>query len=86
MKAVYFDGAHGDDIRIEEIPANLAEKARERREEMLDAASMFSDELAEAFLEGKETPEMIHAAVRKGTLSLDMTPVYLGSAYKDKGI
>ncbi len=86
MKAVYFDGAHGDDIRIEEIPANLMEKARERREEMLDAASMFSDELAEAFLEGKETPEMIHAAVRKGTLSLDMTPVYLGSAYKDKGI
>jgi elongation factor G len=86
MKAVYFDGAHGDDIRIEEIPEHLLEKAQERREEMLDAASMFSDELAEAFLEGKETPEMIHAAVRKGTLSLEMTPVYLGSAYKDKGI
>jgi elongation factor G len=86
MKAVYFDGAHGDDIRIEEIPEHLLEKARERREEMLDAASMFSDELAEAFLEGKETPEMIHLAVRKGTLSLEMTPVYLGSAYKDKGI
>jgi elongation factor G len=86
MKAVYFDGPHGDDLRIEEVPAHLLDKAKSKREELLDAASMFSDELAEAFLEGAETPEMIHAAVRKGTLSLELTPVLLGSAYKDKGI
>jgi elongation factor G len=86
MKAMYFDGPHGDDIRIDEIPAHLLEKAKITREEMVDAASMFSDELAEAFLEGKETPELIHAAVRKGTLSRELTPVFMGTAYKNKGI
>ena len=53
---------------------------------MLDAVSMYSDELMEAVLEDKVTPEMIHAAVRKGTISLDLTPVFLGSAYKNKAV
>jgi elongation factor G len=53
---------------------------------MLDAVSMFSDELMEAILEGNVTEEMIHAAVRKGTLTMELTPVFLGSAYKNKGV
>ncbi|PIE59889.1 MAG: elongation factor G [Desulfobulbus propionicus] len=87
MKAVYFDGDNGENIRFEEIPANLKDEAEEKREEMLDAVSMFSDELMEAMLEERDIPEdMIYDAVRKGTLSLELTPVLLGSAYKNKGV
>ena len=86
MKAIYFDGPHGDDVRYEAIPDHLLEQAKKTREKLLDAASFFSDELAEAYLEGKETPELIREAVRKGTLSLELTPVFMGTAYKNKGI
>ena len=86
MKAIYFDGPRGDDLRYGEIPGHLLEKAKMTREELVDAASMFSDELAEAFLDGKDTPELIYAAVRKGTLSRELTPVFMGTAYKNKGI
>jgi elongation factor G len=86
MKAHYFDGPTGDIRRIEEIPESLRKQAEEKRAEMLDAVSMYSDELMEALLEDKATPEMIHAAIRKGTLSLDLTPVFLGSAYKNKAV
>ncbi|MFP4165066.1 MAG: elongation factor G [Chitinispirillaceae bacterium] len=86
MKAIYFDGKSGEEMREAEIPAELAEECQQKREELLDALSMFSDELAESYLEGNETEEQIKDAVRKGTLSLDLTPVYIGSAYKNKGI
>jgi elongation factor G len=86
MKAHYFEGPNGDIRRIEEIPSALREQAEEKRAEMLDAVSMYSDELMEAVLEDKATPELIHAAIRKGTLSLDLTPVLVGSAYKNKAV
>ena len=86
MKACYFDGANGEVRRQEEIPAALRDQAAEKRQEMLDAVSMFSDELLEAVLEDKATPEMIYEAVRRGALSLKLTPVFLGSAYKNKGV
>lgn len=86
MRAIYFRGEHGEEIEIGEIPANLQERAEELRTEMLDAASMFSDDLLEAALEDAATPEMIYDAIRKGTLSLEMTPVLMGSAYKNKGV
>ena len=86
MKAHYFDGPNGDDRRVEEIPASLRAQAEEKRGEMLDAVSMYSDELMEAILEDKATPELIHEAIRKGTISLGLTPVFLGSAYKNKAV
>jgi elongation factor G len=86
MRAIYFDGENGEKIRIEEIPENLKEEAANRRQDLIDAASMYSDELLEAALEGEPTAEMIRAAVRKGTLSRDLTPVFMGSAYKNRGV
>jgi elongation factor G len=86
MKAVYFEGPNGDDIREADIPANLQDECDAKREELLDAASMFSDDLMEAVLEGEPTEEMIYQAIRQGTLSLELTPVLVGTAYKNKGV
>jgi len=86
MKAIYFEGANGEERRLAEIPAHLVAQAQEKRRVMLDAVSMFSDELLEALLEERATEEMIHTAIRNGTVSLQLTPVFLGSAYKNKGV
>ena len=87
MKAIYFDsGADGLQERFEDIPEELMAEAKAKREELLDAASMFSDELMEAILDDSVTPELIRAAVRKGTIGLQLCPVFMGSAYKNKGI
>ena len=87
MKAVYYDGPNGEEIRIEEIPAALVEAAKEKRETLLEEVSMFSDDLMEAVLEGGDIDEnLINDAVRKGTLALEFTPVFVGSAYKNKGV
>ena len=87
MKAIYFDGEKGETVRIEDIPETLLEEAEKKREELMDAASMFSDELTEAILEEQEvSEEMIIEAIRKGTLTREITPVFVGSAYKNKGV
>lgn len=86
MKAFYFDGDQGEIIRSEEIPAEMRELAETKREEMLDSVSLFCDELTEAILEGQVTDDLIINAVRKGTLSLKLIPVFIGSAYKNKGV
>jgi len=86
MKAMYFEGDSGTEVRIAEIPAHLVDEANKYREELLDAASMFSDELMEAMLEESVTEDMIREAVRKGTLAEQFVPVFCGSAYKNKGI
>jgi len=86
MKAVYFDGAAGETLRYEEIPSEMRAQAEKLHEELIDAVSMYSDELAEAYLEGEVTEDQIHEAVRTGVLRRELTPVFVGSAYKNKGV
>jgi elongation factor G len=86
MQAVYFEGEQGETVRTGEIPAGLRAAAEKARSEMLDALSLFSDDLTEAALEGRETEELIVTAARKGTVSRQLTPVFMGSAYKNKGV
>jgi elongation factor G len=87
MKAVYFDGDQGENIRYADIPPGLKADADKYREEMLEALAMFCDDLAGQYLGGEAVSEdLIHAAIRKGTLSEKLVPVMLGSAYKFKGI
>ena len=86
MKAIYFDGDSGMQLRETEIPESHIAQAREYREKLIDAASMFDDELAMAFLEGEETEDMIRRAVRAGVLRRELCPVFIGSAYKNKGV
>jgi elongation factor G len=89
MKAIFFDGEGGEAVRLAEIPPHVRAEADKRRHEMLDAVSMYSDELMEAMLSddpSQVTPELIDAAVRKGTIGLDLTPVFMGSAYKNRGV
>ena len=87
MKALYFEGEEGRDVVEKEIPENLREQAAEYREKMLDALSMVDDDLAEAMLEEQEIHEdTLHRVIRKGTLSNEIAPVYVGSAYKNKGV
>jgi elongation factor G len=87
MKAIYFDGDQGTEIRYAEIPAHLKKDAETYREELIDSASLFSDELAEKFLSGEAvSEELLRGAIRKGTLAESFVPVMMGSAYKFKGI
>ena len=89
MKAIYFDGANGENLRYAEIPAHMVEDAKKYREELLDAVSMFDDELMELIMENgfENIPEeKIKAAVRKGTLAEQFVGVFCGSAHVNKGI
>ncbi|MBN2809692.1 MAG: elongation factor G [Deltaproteobacteria bacterium] len=87
MRAIYFDGENGEVLRYEDVPAELLELAQEKRDELIEQASNYCDELAEAFLEEQEiSAAMILKALRKGVLTRSVTPVYMGSAYKNKGV
>ncbi len=86
MKALYNEGDNGENIVVKDIPEELMEQAEEYREELIDAASMFSDELAEQFLEGEVDTETLKAAIRKGVLERELCPVFCGSAYKNRGV
>ncbi|MDI1479983.1 elongation factor G [Polyangium sp. y55x31] len=86
MKAFRFEGANGEKIIESDIPAGMQAEAQKCREEMLDALSMFSDELTEAMLEEKVTEDLINKAVRSATVNLQIVPVMMGSAYKNKAV
>ncbi len=86
MEALYFDGPNGEDLRRGLVPSELVEEAEARREILLDAASLHSDELTEAILEDAVTPELVYSGLRAGVLALGVVPVLMGSAYKNKGV
>lgn len=89
MRAFYFEGENGQTIREEEIPENLKALAEEYRIKMIDCCADYNDDIMEKALEGEynDIPEeLIMSTVRKATISLDITPVFMGSAYKNTGI
>lgn len=87
MQAVYFDGPKGEDIRREVIPEELKEEADAARHHMLETLSMYDDQLMEALLEERvPEPEHIKKIIRKATISREIAPLMMGSAYKNKAI
>ena len=88
MKAIlWHDETMGADYDLEEIPADLVDEANEWREKLIESAASFDDALMEKYLEGAEiSEEEIIAAIRKGTIAMEITPMILGSSYKNKGV
>ena len=87
MKAVYFEGEEGENPVIKEIPEELKDQANEYRLKMIEALSDFDDNLAEKFLnEENPSEEEIYPVIRKATIALNITPVFMGSAFKNKGV
>ncbi|MBQ6116818.1 MAG: elongation factor G [Oscillospiraceae bacterium] len=83
---VYYDKL-GEDMRVEPIPEDMVDLANEYREKLLDAVSMFDDEIMELYLEGEEIPtDKIRAAIRQATVAVEMVPVVCGSSYRNKGV
>ncbi len=86
-KAIYFDGTQGETIREKDVPADMRDEFMAARTELLETLSMFSDELMEMLLSEVEPPEeLIHQIVRSAVWSRQLTPVFMGTAYKNKGI
>ncbi len=87
MKAYYFDGAKGEKVREEEIPAGQVDEAKQARQQVLESLSMYSDELMELLLsEETVSDELLHNVIKHAVQEQDLTPVYLGTAYRNKGV
>ena len=83
---VYYDEM-GKDMRVEEIPADMMDLAQEYRQKLLEAISMFDDEIMEMYLEGQDIPtDRIRSAIRKATVAVEMIPVTCGTSYRNKGV
>ncbi|MGA0368263.1 MAG: elongation factor G [Kiritimatiellia bacterium] len=86
-KAYYNRGEKGEIIEEAEVPADMVDLVEEKREIMMEAVSMFDDSIMEKLLEGEEpTPEEFHATVRKAVIANELVPVYMGSAFKNRGV
>ena len=86
-KAIFFDGAKGETVRYEDVPAEYADDVEMYRADLLDKLSMFNDDMMELLLEEQEVPEeMIHSTIKAAVLRRELTPVYMGSAFKNKGV
>lgn len=87
MQAVYFEGDRGENVTYKDIPDDLKDKAEEARGEMLEALSLFDDDLMEALLEEADFPEeKIHEIIREAVIGHEIVPVMMGTAFKDKGV
>ena len=83
---IYYDDL-GKDMRVEPIPEDMMDLANEYHEKLMDAVSMFDDEIMEMYLGGEEVPQAkIRAAIRKATIANEMVPVTCGTSYKNKGV
>jgi elongation factor G len=86
-EAVYFDGSKGERVRREAIPAAMAAESHKARQQMLESLAMYSDELMELLLSEEDVPEaLIHRVLKSAVLEQDVTPVFLGTAYKNRGV
>ena len=89
MRAYYYDGDNGEHVREEDIPAGLYDEAKQRRHELVEKVADFDDHIMEMFLEGKDaevTAEQMRPVIRRATIELKATPVFCGSALKNKGV
>ncbi|MGE0535218.1 MAG: elongation factor G [Pirellulales bacterium] len=87
QKALYFDGRNGEKVREEDVPAEMQSEVATARQQMLEALSMYSDELMELLLAEEPVGEdLIHAVVKAAVQEQEMTPVFVGSAYKNTGV
>jgi elongation factor G len=87
MHAIVYKDELGKDVSIEAIPADLADAAQAAREHLLDEVSQYDDDLVEMILEDQEIPApRLVEAIRKATLSSQLTPVLCGSSFKNKGV
>ncbi len=86
-EAIYFDGEHGETMRKVAVPEDIAEEVEEYRNTLIEAVADFDDDIAEKYLEGEEvTAEEMIPVIRQAVLDRTLTPVYMGSAYKNKGV
>lgn len=87
QKAIYFEGADGADLREDEVPAEMKEEVAAARQQMLETLAMYSDELMEMLLAEQPIPEeLIHPLVKSAVQEQDLTPVFMGTAYRNKGV
>ena len=91
MKAYYFEGANGDDVRITDIPEELKDQAQEYREKLVDCCADYNDQIMELAMEGKYgvdeiDKDLIKKTIREQTIALELTPVFMGSAHKNIGV
>ena len=91
MKAYYFEGANGDDVRVTDIPEELKDQAQEYREKLVDCCADYNDKIMELAMEGKYgvdeiDKDLIKQTIREQTISLELTPVFMGSAHKNIGV
>lgn len=87
MRAFYFDGDNGENVREEDIPADILDACQELRSEMIDKVAEFDDDVMENYLEGNEPSEDdLHKCIKAGVNTHALTPVYCGSAFKNKGV
>jgi len=87
QKAMFFDGDDGENVRYEEVPAKFKDDVEKWRHAMLETLAMYSDEMMELLLsEQPVSEELIHKVVKNAVQKQGLTPVYVGSAYKNKGV
>ena len=87
MQAIYFHGEQGENLEYTAIPSEYAADATQARARMLESLAMYSDELMEQLLsEAEVTQDVIHEVTRNATQQQGMTPIFLGSAYQNKGV